>query len=44
MYATAVGLVLFGARNIDASNLRTPSDNVYSKVRTRMREWFSDMF
>jgi cell division protein FtsA len=44
MYATAVGLVLFGARNIDASNLRTPGDNVYSKVRTRMREWFSDMF
>ncbi|MCC6810062.1 MAG: cell division protein FtsA [Deltaproteobacteria bacterium] len=44
MYATAVGLVLFGARNIDASNLRMPGENVYSKVRTRMREWFSDMF
>ncbi len=44
MYSTAVGLVQFGARNADASGLRVPGDNVYDKVRSRMREWFSDMF
>jgi cell division protein FtsA len=44
MYSTAVGLVLFGARNVDVSGLKAPADNVYSKVRSRMREWFSDMF
>jgi len=44
MYATAVGLVLFAAKNSDVRALRAQNGNVYSKVRTRMREWFTDIF
>lgn len=45
VYATAVGLVLYGAkRSGEKSNFRVRDRNVYSKVRNRMKEWFGEFF
>lgn len=44
MYATGVGLLQFGRQNGDARARGLQGRNGYSKVKSRMREWFSDMF
>ncbi|MCB0326693.1 MAG: cell division protein FtsA [Bdellovibrionales bacterium] len=45
IYATAVGLVLYGSqRSFHKTNFRVRERNVYSKVRDRMREWFGEFF
>ncbi len=44
MYSTGVGLVLYGSRNQDARHFRVRDENVYGKVRGRMRAWLSDLF
>lgn len=44
MYATGVGLVLFGAKSTGTRHFRVRDDNVYGKVRSRMRTWLSDIF
>jgi cell division protein FtsA len=44
MYATGVGLLQFGRQNGDVRTRGLQGRNAYGKVRSRMREWFSDMF
>jgi len=42
-YATGVGLVIYGSKNVDVRHLKREV-NVYAKVKSRMRDWFSDVF
>ena len=44
IYATGVGLVLYGSRNRAQSRFRVGEGNVFSKVTHRMREWIGDFF
>ena len=45
IYATGVGLVQYGARNLFANHFRVRgSENVYSKVKKRMRSWLGEIF
>ena len=44
MYATGVGLVIYGARHTDRRLFRIREENVYRKVRGRMREWLEEIF
>ena len=45
MYATGVGLVLFGAgRGRDQSRFRIRDGSIFRRVRQRMREWFYGEF
>ncbi len=43
MYATGVGLVLFGARNRSENKFRIRDSNVFNKIITRMKKWFQDI-
>ncbi len=45
MYATGVGLVIFGAQQAGAGNVKRISDgNLFTKVIGRMREWVENFF
>ncbi len=45
MYATGVGLVLYGARHLDLRNFKIREDDgTYKKVSKRMKEWFAEIF
>lgn len=44
MYATGVGLVQYGSKNLDSRHFKVRDDNIYSKVMGRMRSWLSDIF
>ncbi len=44
MYATGVGLVLYGARHQDSKFFKIREDNIYKKVRNRMRDWLEEIF
>ncbi|AKU91856.1 cell division protein FtsA [Vulgatibacter incomptus] len=45
MYATGVGLVLYGARHLDLRNFKIREDEgTYKKVGKRMKEWFAEIF
>jgi cell division protein FtsA len=44
LYATGVGLVLYGSRHQGMKMFRSREDNVYHKVRERMREWIEEIF
>jgi len=43
-YATGVGLVVYGAKNQDRRLFRIRDENVYRKVKTRMKEWLGQVF
>jgi cell division protein FtsA len=44
MYATAVGLVLYGARaSKDTKKFRIRDSNIFYKVIERMKRWFKDV-
>ena len=44
MYATAVGLVLYGAKqNTNSKKFRIRDTNIFSKVMERMKKWFKDV-
>ncbi|MFH1487268.1 MAG: cell division protein FtsA [Pseudomonadota bacterium] len=44
MYATAVGLVLYGAkRNKEGKKFRIRDTNIFSRVMDRMKKWFKDV-
>jgi cell division protein FtsA len=43
MYATGVGLVLYGARNQPAKKFRIRDTNIFNRVMTRMKRWFKDV-
>jgi cell division protein FtsA len=43
IYATAVGLVLYGAKHADQRHFKSKDENIYMKVRRRMGAWLNDM-
>ncbi len=43
MYATGVGLVLFGARNQNDKKFRIRDSNIFNRVMNRMKRWFRDI-
>ena len=43
IYATGVGLVLYGAHHRDQRYFRAKEDNMYTKVKKRMGSWLQDM-
>jgi cell division protein FtsA len=44
IYATAVGLVKYGSRNVQTRNFAIGQENVFDKVVRRMKEWFGEFF
>jgi len=44
MYATAVGLVLYGARSVkEGKKFRIRDTNIFARVMERMKKWFKDV-
>ncbi len=43
MYATAVGLVLYGAKFHPKKKFRIRDDNIFDRVTARMKKWFKDI-
>jgi len=43
MYATGVGLVLYGAKNQPEKKFRIRDSNIFHRVMTRMKRWFTDV-
>ncbi len=44
VYATGVGLVIYGAQHLDKGLFRIREENVFSKVKRRMGEWLQEVF
>jgi cell division protein FtsA len=44
IYATGVGLVLYGMKRQDKNFFRIREDNLFGKVKGRMVDWFSEFF
>lgn len=44
LHATGVGLVLYGSRHQGARLFRNREENVYQRVKERMREWIEEIF
>lgn len=44
IYATGVGLVLYGMKRQERNYFRIRDDNIFSKVRHQMSDWFSEFF
>jgi cell division protein FtsA len=44
MYATGVGLVLYGSRNRVQSRFKVGEGNIFTKVTHRMKEWIGEFF
>ncbi len=43
MYATGVGLVIYGAKNQSAKKFRIRDANIFNNIMTRMKKWFKDV-
>ncbi len=43
-FATAVGLIKYGSRNMQKSKFTIRDKNIYDKVRGSMRSWIRDLF
>jgi len=43
MYATGVGLVIFGSQATESHNFKEAGDNSVSKILKRMKQWFKDI-
>ncbi len=43
MYATGVGLVLFGAKNHSDNKFRIRDSNIFNRVMVRMKKWFKEV-
>ena len=43
MYATGVGLVLYGAKHQPEKKFRIRDSNIFHRVMTRMKRWFKDV-
>ncbi len=43
MYATGVGLVIYGARNQSIKKFRIRDANIFNSIMTRMKRWFKDV-
>ncbi len=44
VYATGVGLVVYGARNHDRNMFRIRDENPFKKIKRRMGEWLQEVF
>ncbi len=44
VYATGVGLVKYGSRNLEVRNFTIGQENVFEKVIRRMKQWFGEFF
>ena len=44
MYATGVGLVIWGSKTQASSRFKVRESNIYAKVKDRMKEWFGEIF
>jgi len=44
IYATGVGLVKYGSRNLQSRNFTIGQENIFDKVVRRMKEWFGEFF
>jgi len=44
IYATGVGLVMYGSRNRAKRRFRIGEPNIFAKVNRRMRDWFGEFF
>jgi len=44
MYATGVGLVIWGSKTRESSRFKVRENNLYAKVKDRMKEWFGEIF
>jgi len=44
IFATGVGLVKYGSRNLQKNNFTIGEKNVFDRVVSRMKEWFSEFF
>ena len=44
MYATGVGLVLYGSKNKARTRFKVGEGNIFSKVTHRMKEWIGEFF
>ena len=44
IYATGVGLVKYGSRNMQTRNFSVGDANIFDKVVRRMKEWFGEFF
>ena len=43
MYATGVGLVIYGVKNQDAQKFRIRDTNIFNRVMNRMKNWFREV-
>jgi len=43
MYATGVGLVIYGAKHISQNHIEEVETNMYARVKKRMANWLQDM-
>ena len=44
VYATGVGLVKYGSRNLQSRNFSIGQENIFDRVVRRMKEWFGEFF
>ena len=44
IYATGVGLVKYGSRNLQTRNFVIGQENLFDRVTRRMKEWFGEFF
>ena len=44
VYATGVGLVKYGSRNLSTKNFSIGQENLFDRVTRRMKEWFGEFF
>ena len=43
MYATGVGLVLYGAKNQTEKKFRIRDAHIFNRIVTQMKRWFKDV-
>ncbi len=43
MYATGVGLVIYGAKNQTGQKFRIRDENIFNRIMSRMKRWFKDV-
>ena len=43
MYATGVGLVIYGAKRQSAKKFRIRDKNIFNRIMTRMKRWFHEV-
>jgi hypothetical protein len=44
LHSTAVGLLLYGKRDMEGKRFPQVDENIFTKVIRRMRAWFEGMF